>query len=163
MQKFLLTALVKSLIEMAKGLVSSLPSDEINNTVQRPLTVDERVHDKLCSGFSVPERAEADELRRQWAEAGANYLVHMASRGTVDPDYSEFVKDEDVREAVEAFGPTSSKIVGIAEFTTEAPEGEEATIVVTTTEEGEGDPAATGEGEAPPAPPVEAPVDPPVE
>jgi hypothetical protein len=58
----------------------------INDAAQRAVTIPKAQRTALYSGLNEEEIAKAEELYTIHADATADFLVYVASRGAVDPD-----------------------------------------------------------------------------
>jgi len=76
---------IKNLINMARPFIL-LGEKPAHSGTQRALTLPEKDLDKLCTGMSAEDKAEAKRLRDVYADAGSDFVVFVASRGVIDAD-----------------------------------------------------------------------------
>lgn len=75
-------------IQMLLNLVMSLLPEigaQARPAVVRACTVPEEDVTSLCAGMTTPQQIEAEALARAMANAEANFVLYVASRGTIAP------------------------------------------------------------------------------
>ncbi len=60
--------------------------DKVHEPVQRALTIPKRDFEPLLSGMSEADKAEAYRLRDKAADANADLIIFVASRGQIEAD-----------------------------------------------------------------------------
>ena len=75
------------LIATARLALSTVPA-QAHAFVERAFTVPKSQRDKLysASGLDATDRVEADALYRKFADAASDWVVFVASKGTIDAD-----------------------------------------------------------------------------
>lgn len=79
---------LSTIINLAKGILLMFPQapTQVHSAVQRALTVPAKDRAKLTAGMSASDKAQADVLFIKMADANADLVVFLASRGEIDPD-----------------------------------------------------------------------------
>jgi hypothetical protein len=78
---------LNSIIATARLALATVP-DKAHAFVERALTIPKSQRDKLysASGLDAADREEADVLYRKVADAASDWVVFVASKGTIDAD-----------------------------------------------------------------------------
>jgi peptide subunit release factor 1 (eRF1) len=78
---------LNSIIATARLALSTVPA-QAHAFVERALTIPKSQRDKLysASGLDATDREEADVLYRKVADAASDWVVFVASKGTIDAD-----------------------------------------------------------------------------
>jgi hypothetical protein len=79
---------LSTIINLAKGILLMFPQapQQVHSAVQRALTVPAKDRAKLTAGMSADDKAQAEILFTRAADANADLVVFLASRGEIDPD-----------------------------------------------------------------------------
>lgn len=79
---------LSTIINLAKGILLMFPQapTQVHSAVQRALTVPAKDRANLTAGMSQADKAQADVLFSKMADANADLVVFLASRGEIDPD-----------------------------------------------------------------------------
>ena len=80
-----LLTLLQPIIELARPFIP-LGAKAAHAGVQRALTIPQRDLDRLTSGMNAEDKAEALRLRNVMADANADFVLFVASRGVIDAD-----------------------------------------------------------------------------